>query len=72
MKKHSVLAATILALLLSLAVIVPAGAIDGIGFDVDCEKAVGYGWVPAGTGVGWDIALYDPAISDWWYFGGWT
>jgi len=64
MKKRSVLAIAILALLLSLVVIMPAGATDdSIGFNVDCEKAVGYGWVPAHACADWSVRLWTD--GDW-------
>ena len=63
MKKRSVLAVSILALLLSLVLIVPAAAIDGIGFNIDCEGAEGYGSVLAGEWAAWDIYLWDPVTG---------
>jgi hypothetical protein len=59
-----VLAVALLALMLSLALMAPAGAEVGYGFNVDCTGAYGYGTVPAGEYMWWSIRLYVPGVID--------
>lgn len=65
-KRRKVFTVAMLALVLSLALIGPAGASDpiGAGFDVDCTGATGYGLVPAHTTYIWSVTLNDPAFEE--------
>jgi hypothetical protein len=73
MISRKVFIVVVLALLLSLALVGPAGASDptGAGFDVDCTGATGYGQVAADTTYIWSVTLNDPAIG-WENWQGWV
>ena len=68
MKTRIALAVTVVALLLSFALVGPAVAGDlplPAGFNVDCEGATGWGDVPAGNTYHWRVWLSDVSGPLW-------
>ena len=68
--KRSRLLVILIGLALSLALIGPAGAQDGVGFNVDCDGASGFGSVPAGATYNWFVRLWDPTTHTDAYWSG--